>query len=329
MFTIPSTTILPLITALQTDQYYSRSRNSDEMDLPTGLPQKLQRHLEPTDNDNDDADIVENNLLYQMVSLVGWLVLTISILLLFWASEPCVSRITARWKAPPKCVLEIGNAETLLSRLPKPLKRFISCANDVDGGSNKIVMVLPNECREQFVELQLASKEAVSNRSPLTPVIFHGPSGTGKLSAAKLLARDMAIPYAVVSGTALAAESSFHIDALVSWANTFSKGNGILIFIDQADAFLSNDSKDELINKFTDILNGVRRDIIFILATRDVENIDRAVLYRCEQLQFSLPDAECRREFLLSYFDEHVRSFIDANNEGAPSLLPRLTRTLT
>ena len=58
------------------------------MDLPTGLPQKLQRHLEPTDNDNDDADIVENNLLYQMVGLVGWLVLTISILLLFWASEP-------------------------------------------------------------------------------------------------------------------------------------------------------------------------------------------------------------------------------------------------
>ena len=153
------------------------------MDLPTGLPQKLQRHLEPTDNDNDDADIVENNLLYQMVSLVGWLVLTISILLLFWASEPCVSRITARWKAPPKCVLEIGNAETLLSRLPKPLKRFISCANDVDGGSNKIIMVLPNEFREQFVELQLASKEAVSNRSPLTPVIFHGPSGTGKLWA--------------------------------------------------------------------------------------------------------------------------------------------------
>lgn len=85
------------------------------MDLPTGLPQKLQRHLEPTDNDNDDADIVENNLLYQMVSLVGWLVLTISILLLFWASEPCVSRITARWKAPPKCVLEIGNVKTLLS----------------------------------------------------------------------------------------------------------------------------------------------------------------------------------------------------------------------
>ena len=100
----------------------------------------------------------------------------------------------------------------------------------------------------------------------------------------------------------------------------------------KAVALASHDSfiiPDELINKFTDILDGVRRDIIFILATRDVENIDRAVPYRCEQLQFSLPDAECRREFLLSYFDEHVRSFIDANNEGAPSLLPRLTRTLT
>lgn len=296
------------------------------MDLPTGLPQ---RQLQSQDEDSDNAGLFESNLLYQMISVVGWFLLTFSVLFCVWVSEPCISRITARWKAPPKCVLEIGNVKTLLSRMQKLLKRFIASASNKDGGSYDDVIVLPNECREHFVELQLAFKDAVAGKSPLTPVIFHGPNGTGKFSAAKQIARNTAIPYALVSGAALV-ESSFQLDALVSWANAFSRGNGILIYIDQADVFLSKDSREKLINKFTDVLDGVRRDIFFIIATRDVENIDRGVLDRCEQLQFSLPDGECRRELLLSYFDEHVRSFIDANNEcAASSLLSRLIRTLT
>ena len=127
-----------------------------------------------------------------------------------------------------------------------------------------------------------------------------------------------------MSGKILAARSSFQIDTLVSWANAYSRGNGILIYIDHADAFLSKDSR---LSKFIGILDGVRRDTFFILATQNVENIDRDVLGRCEQLQFSLPDAECRRELLLKYFDEHVSS-INENNEYASSWLSRLIRFL-
>lgn len=292
------------------------------MNLLTGLE---------SDGDIDNAGFFESNLLYQMISVVGWLILTIGVIVLIWVSEPCISRITARCKQPPPCVLEIGNVETILSKVQKQklLKPYIiASTNNKDEFSHDNI-VLPNECRERFVELQLASKEALSSKFPIAPVIFHGPSGTGKHAAATQLSRSLAIPYALVSGTTLAAESSLQIDALVSWANTFSRGNGILIFIEQADAFLSKDSREKLIKTFTGVLDGVRRDIFFILASRDAENIDRAVHDRCEQLQFSLPDAKCRRELLFIYFDEHVRSFINANNECASSVFSRLIRTLT
>jgi AAA+ superfamily predicted ATPase len=262
---------------------------------------------------NDANNLFESNLLAQIISVVGWVILTMSIIVLCWVGEPCITRITSRWRQPPRCVVERGNATTLLSRL-------VASSDDKDGE----YIVLPTEQRERLINLVCSTKEALVGKAPLKPLIFHGPSGTGKCLAAKQLSKALALPYALVSGKALAVRSSFQIDALVSWANAYSRGNGILIYIDQADEFLSKDSRRA---KFIGILDGVRRDIFFILATQNVENIDRDVLDRCEQLHFSLPDAECRRELLLKYFDEHVSS-INENNEYASRWLSRFIRTL-
>lgn len=281
----------------------------EAMDHSAAPPQMSQLQTQ----DDNDANFFESNLLAQVISVVGWVVLTMSIIVLCWVSEPCITRITARWKQPPRCVLERGNANSLLSRL-------LASANA--NGKDGEYIVLPTEQRERFTNLELTTKRAIDTKAPLTPVFFDGPSGTGKQLAAKQLALSLTLPYALVSGAALAAGSSLQIDALVSWANTYSRGNGILIYIDQADAFLS---KDRRLSKFISVLDGVRRDIFFILATQNVENIGRAVLDRCEQLQFSLPDAECRRELLLRYFDEHV-SLVNENNEYP---LSRFIRTLS
>mmetsp|Transcript_24215 Transcript_24215/g.37970 ORF Transcript_24215/g.37970 Transcript_24215/m.37970 type:complete len:384 (+) Transcript_24215:214-1365(+) len=268
--------------------------------------------------DDKNADFFESDVLFQMIGVIGWIILTASIIVLAWVSEPCITRITSRWKQVPRCVVETGNVNTIFRRL-------LASSNKKDGdGETQHDIVLPNAIRERFIDLELAAKQAIDAKSPLTPVFFHGPSGTGKRSTAKQLSQSLSLPYALVSGKALAAGSSFQIDALVSWANSFSGGNAILIFIDEADAFLS---KDNSRSKYLSVLDGVRRDIFFILAARDVENIDQAVLDRCEQIQFSLPDAECRRELLLKYFDEHV-SLINTNNEYASSQLFRLIRTI-
>ncbi len=270
--------------------------------------------------DDKNADFFESDarsdVLYQMIAVIGWIILIASIIVLAWVSEPCITRITSRWKQAPRCVIETGNVNTILRQL-------LASSNKKDGETQHDI-VLPNAMRERFIDLELATKQAIDAKSPLTSVFFHGPSGTGKRSTAKQLSQSLSLPYALVSGKALAAGSSFQIDALVSWASSFSGGNAILIFIDEADAFLS---KDNSRSKYLSVLDGVRRDIFFVLAARDVENIDQTVLDRCEQIQFSLPDAECRRELLLKYFDEHV-SLINTNNEYASSQLFRLIRTI-
>lgn len=258
---------------------------------------------------DDNVDFFESNLLYQMVGVIGWIILTVSVIVLAWVLEPFITRISARWKQPPRCVLETGNVNTLLHRL----LAFSSKSNKDEETQHDIV--LPDASIQRLVDLEHATKRAIDVKSPLTHVIFYGPSGTGKRSAAKQLSQSLALPYALVSGKALAAGRSSQVDVLVSWASSFSAGNVVLIFIDEADVFLSNDRS---LSKYLAVLDGVRRDIFFILAARDVENIDHDVLDRFEQLQFSLPDAECRRELLLKYFDEHV-SLINTNNECAPS----------
>lgn len=263
--------------------------------------------------------------MFQIISVGGWLLVTMSAIVFFWLSEPCITRVTSRCSQPPSCVLEVGNERTLVSI--KTVKRLLKKLSFAESRKeNDIVGASFNEWTESLlVEMQLKAKESLRSRSPFTPVIFHGPSGTGKYSAAKHLAEELAIPYALVSGKALVVESSCEIDALVSWANNFSRGKGTLIFIDQTDAFLSIDSREKPIDKFISVLDGVRRDLFIILATiRSVENIKESVLERCEQIQFSLPDAESRRELLLRYFDEHVQSFVSAHNN--PSLLSRMIR---
>ncbi len=259
--------------------------------------------------DDDNVDFFESDLLYQMIGVIGWIV---SVIVLAWVLEPFITRITARWKQPPRCVLETGNISTLFERL----------LSSKDGETPHDI-VLPDASMQRFVDLEHATKQVIDVKSPLTPVIFHGPSGTGKRSAAKQLSQSLALPYALVSGKALAAGRPSQIDALVSWANSISGGKAVLIFIDEADVFLSNDRS---LSKFLAVLDGVRRDIFFILASRDVGNIDHAVLDRCEQLQFSLPDAECRRELLLKYFDEHV-SLVNTNNKRASFPFFSLIRT--
>ena len=245
--------------------------------------------------------------------------MTTIIIFIAWICEPCMSRFAARWKQPPQCVLEVGNTKTFYSGL---LKRLVSARKEPN---QSLHLVLPNRLKEHLLDLEFTTIEAIANKSPLPPVIFHGPDAAGKFSVAKYLSQSLAIPYAFVSGTAIASASvdSFQIEALLEWANAFSFGQSILIFVEEADAFLSDNSRGNRIDKFIDVLDGgVRRDIFFVLAaTRD---LDRQVIDRCEQYQFSLPDAECRREMIMSYFDELSKTFSIATSVS--SLLPRLIR---
>ncbi len=222
--------------------------------------------------------------------------------------------------APPVCVLTIGNIQTKLSML----RRAIASKGEE---AHRYHPILLPEGKERFVELESTAREALVSKSPFTHLIFHGPRGAGKFSVVKYLAESLSIPYVLVSGASLAAGSSSQIDALISWGNTFSRGKGVIVFIDEADAFLASGKREKVISKFTGVLDGVRRDLFIILSTtRDAQDLHTQIVERCKEIKFTLPSAMCRRELLLHYFHEHIVSFVTAHNERASSLL---SRTLT
>lgn len=54
------------------------------------------------------------------------------------------------------------------------------------------------------------------------------------------------------------------------------------------------------------------------------------MLDRCdESLFFPIPDADCRRDLILLYFDLHFRKFMETNNRNELSLRSQLTRYFT
>ena len=60
------------------------------------------------------------------------------------------------------------------------------------------------------------------------------------------------------------------------------------------------------------------------------EDLDSAVLDRCdESIFFPLPNAECRRDLISLYFDQHIRKFMETNNLRASTLKSRLNQYFT
>jgi len=59
---------------------------------------------------------------------------------------------------------------------------------------------------------------------------------------------------------------------------------------------------------------GERRDFMLVLATNRAQDLDPAILDRCDESLFiPLPDAPCRSLLLTQFFQKHVRSVVDKN----------------
>lgn len=125
------------------------------------------------------------------------------------------------------------------------------------------------------------------------------------------------------------------IHQLFSWAAMSPKG--VVLFIDEAECFLGardsglmSDTSHNALNALLYNTGGERKDFMLVLATNRAEDLDAAVLDRCdESLFFPLPNAECRKDLIMLYFDLHFRKFMEANNKQEFSLRSRLTQYIT
>lgn len=111
----------------------------------------------------------------------------------------------------------------------------------------------------------------------------------------------------------LGADGVSQIHSIFKWAKSSRKG--LLLFIDEAEAFLGNRKQASKMSEHThNALNallyntgGERRDFMLVLSTNRPQDLDSAVLDRCDEfISLPLPDLECREILLAQYFKTFV-----------------------
>lgn len=127
-----------------------------------------------------------------------------------------------------------------------------------------------------------------------TGVLFYGPPGTGKTSVCKSLAKEVGWAFLPTSGAELASDSK----GLQKLYDKAKELRPAIIFLDEADDLLRSreySNSTEATNKLLTIMDGAGdrvRDVLFVAATNNPEQIDSALLRGgrfTEKIGFELP----------------------------------------
>lgn len=100
-------------------------------------------------------------------------------------------------------------------------------------------VVLDGHVKDRVQRLMVSTRNARQNNAPLRNALFFGPPGTGKTLVAQRLARACGLDFAIMSGgdvAPLGRHAVTELHNLFAWAK--SSRRGLLLFIDEADAFL-------------------------------------------------------------------------------------------
>lgn len=144
-------------------------------------------------------------------------------------------------------------------------------------------------------------------------LMLYGPPGTGKTMFAMELAKRSGLEYAIMSGSSFAkfkdGEGIEALDELFAWAN---KSKGLLIFIDEAETFLSKrENMDpqskayQLLNNFLNYTGKRSNKFMLVFATNHKEVLDEAMYRRIDDLvEMPLPGRAERIRVLKLYTDK-------------------------
>merc|ERR1719253_2301355 len=179
-------------------------------------------------------------------------------------------------------------------------------------------IVLEDELSERLAWTTNSLVNAKQNGTPFRHMLLYGPPGTGKTLFARTLSKQSGLDYAIMSGGdvgPLGKDAVHELNKLFTWAN--SSRRGLILFVDEADAFLrmgrgseSGSMREEARNGLSAFLHhtGTESDkFVVVLATNIREILDRAVLDRIDEgFEFPLPSAKERLRMLEMFMQEHV-----------------------
>eukprot|EP00931_Biecheleriopsis_adriatica_P004388 TRINITY_DN106066_c0_g1_i1.p1 TRINITY_DN106066_c0_g1~~TRINITY_DN106066_c0_g1_i1.p1 ORF type:complete len:572 (+),score=183.56 TRINITY_DN106066_c0_g1_i1:57-1772(+) len=181
-------------------------------------------------------------------------------------------------------------------------------------------IVLEDELAERLQWTTNSLVNAKKNGTPFRHLMLHGPPGTGKTLFARTLSRQSGLDYAIMSGGdvgPLGKDAVQELNKLFQWAQGSRKG--LILFIDEADAFLrtgrgseSGAMSEEARNVLSAFLHhtGTESDkFVVVLATNIRDILDRAVLDRIdESFEFPLPSLKERQRMLTMFMEEHIHA---------------------
>ncbi|XP_031094767.1 ATPase family AAA domain-containing protein 3 [Ipomoea triloba] len=176
-------------------------------------------------------------------------------------------------------------------------------------------VVLNPSLKKRVSQLVRTMTYTKAHQAPFRNVLFHGPPGTGKTLVAREIARSSGLDYALMTGgdvAPLGPQAVTKIHQLFDWAKKSNKG--LLLFIDEADAFLCERNKTYMSEAQRSALNALlfrtgdqSKDIVLALATNRPGDLDSAVTDRIDEvLEFPLPGESERFELLKLYLDKYI-----------------------
>uniref|UniRef100_T1ISF4 AAA+ ATPase domain-containing protein n=1 Tax=Strigamia maritima TaxID=126957 RepID=T1ISF4_STRMM len=176
-------------------------------------------------------------------------------------------------------------------------------------------VVLDPKLETRLRDIAIATGNTKRNKGMFRNIIMYGPPGTGKTLFAKRLAMHSGMDYAIMTGgdvAPMAREGVTAMHKLFDWASTSRRG--LLLFIDEADAFLRKRSlgltSEDLratLNAFLYKTGDQSNKFMLVLASNVPEEFDWAVNDRIDEMvEFTLPGLEERERLVRLYFGQYV-----------------------
>ncbi|KAL2249133.1 ATPase family AAA domain-containing protein 3-B [Sesamum indicum] len=203
----------------------------------------------------------------------------------------------------------------LFSRAKSAISRSANRTSGSQNGNGFGDVILHPSLQKRIQQLANATANTKAHQAPFRNMLFYGPPGTGKTMAARELARKSGLDYALMTGgdvAPLGSQAVTKIHQLFDWAKKSNKG--LLLFIDEADAFLCERNKTYMSEAQRSALNALlfrtgdqSKDIVLALATNRPGDLDSAVADRIDEvLEFPLPGEDERFKLLKLYLDKYI-----------------------
>lgn len=176
-------------------------------------------------------------------------------------------------------------------------------------------VILKPSLEERLRDVAIATTNTKKNRGYYRNILFYGPPGTGKTLFAKRLAQHSGMDYAILSGgdvTPMGRDGVTAVHKVFDWANTSRRG--LLLFLDEADAFLRKRSSEQMSEDLRATLNAFlyrtgeqSNKFMLVLASNVPEQFDWAINDRIDEVvEFELPSLEERERLVRLYFDKFI-----------------------